>query len=386
MDTIVIKSVRACNLRCPYCYYINNDTKEYGKVISIETLECLFLKVRDYLCETNKKDFAFVWHGGEPLMLGIKKMTTILDLQARILDGYNIANLLQTNGVLINEKWIDFFKLYDVKIGISLDGDKESHDLMRSTINGKGTFEKIKSNLKLLNEAEIEFGLLCVINGKFDPEKILETFVDLNVSFCDFLIPMTNNALQKLNSNFVNIQEMTDFLSKCFDLWVSKYSSKIDIRMFHYMIYNAFGLDHGYLNAGNGNITDSLICETDGKICLDVEFSLIDRFSLGEEYVLGEANIFNSSFKFSNFLDNLEHTYKTKLSFENNSACQKCTMRSICRGSHPCSRYDEDHSFNNRSAYCDSMFHLSNQILNFIRKENLTESLIDSDLKELLYA
>lgn len=385
MNTIVIKSIRACNLRCPYCYYINEDTKEYGKVISNDTLRNLFFKVKEYLKESKKDKFAFVFHGGEPLMLGIKRFSEILRLQAEILYGFNIANLLQTNGVLINQKWIDFFKAFDVKIGVSLDGDKEYHDLMRTTINGKGTFEKIKSNLKLLNENQIEFGLICVINGKFNPERILKTFVDLGVTYCDLLIPMTNNALQKLNNDsYVNIQEIANFFSKCFDLWVTKYSSQINIRLFHYMLNNAFGINHGYLNAGNGKISDSLICETDGQICLDTDFSLIDRFSLGEEYILNEANIFNPNFNFFSFLKNLERVSKSKLSFKNATDCQSCTVRSICRGAHPGSRYDDNHSFNNRSAYCNAMFELSNKIAMFIKNEKLTDALVDSDLKVLL--
>ena len=45
----VIKAVRACNLRCPYCYYINDDTPSYGKIIEEETLRRFYAGVAAHL-------------------------------------------------------------------------------------------------------------------------------------------------------------------------------------------------------------------------------------------------------------------------------------------------------------------------------------------------
>ncbi|MBO4400542.1 MAG: hypothetical protein J5809_01705 [Selenomonadaceae bacterium] len=55
---------------------------------------------------------------------------------------------MQTNGTLIDDAWIEFFRANDIGVGISLDGYPELHDKNRRTKNGEPTAEKILASLE----------------------------------------------------------------------------------------------------------------------------------------------------------------------------------------------------------------------------------------------
>src|SRR5215212_1695357 len=205
---VVIKAIRACNLRCPYCYYINEDTPNYGSIISDDTLSKLYEHVATYIGPQGR--FAFIWHGGEPLMLGRKRLQKFIDLQQRYFSKGQVENLLQTNGVLVDQEWVDFFKQNDIGVGLSLDGTKNTHDSRRVTRSGRGTYDDVVRALQLFRANGLEAGVLAVADGDADGYETLRHFQALGIKSCDFLLPMSNNALQETlpSSSYRNF---TDF-------------------------------------------------------------------------------------------------------------------------------------------------------------------------------
>lgn len=116
---IIIKTTYNCNLRCKYCY--NGDSHFTKECLSIESVERLFkMLAMDF------REISVVWHGGEPLSCGIEYFRKVMEIQ-HALEGHNgntitFTNSVQTNGTLINEEWIAFFKKHHFKVGISFDG------------------------------------------------------------------------------------------------------------------------------------------------------------------------------------------------------------------------------------------------------------------------
>ena len=110
IDLMVIKATRACNLTCPYCYYINEHTPNYGAVITAETVEAVYgallrlsapgdaLRLRcgtaESHCSWDARDFK----------------TFPDSYNAPIFTSDQVHNVLQSNGALITQDWIDFFK------------------------------------------------------------------------------------------------------------------------------------------------------------------------------------------------------------------------------------------------------------------------------------
>jgi uncharacterized protein len=139
------------------------------------SLELIRKALCDYLvlvqsergADVNSRTIKFTWHGGEPLLAGISYFREILDLQrSTVPSTYRVVNALTTNGVEINEEWIDFFLKENIQIGVSIDGPKYIHDAHRKWKGGKGSFDDVMRGIALLKESRVSFGTLGVVSSE----------------------------------------------------------------------------------------------------------------------------------------------------------------------------------------------------------------------------
>lgn len=144
--TLVIQTNDSCNLACKYCYEKNKSTH----VMTFETAK----KAIDVLFPT-LKDGNVILHfiGGEPL-LQIDLIDQITDYFSTLKDNFHI--IIATNGTLCNtdsfikykEKWKD-----KLTYKVSVDGNKEMHNMCRVFKDGTGSFDiAIKEAKKELEE------------------------------------------------------------------------------------------------------------------------------------------------------------------------------------------------------------------------------------------
>ena len=78
--------------------------------------------------------------------------------------GQQIANNLQTNGLLLDENWAHFLKEHRFLVGISLDGPRALHDRLRVTKRGEPTFDKVFAATQLLHRFHVPFNTLTCVN------------------------------------------------------------------------------------------------------------------------------------------------------------------------------------------------------------------------------
>ena len=78
--------------------------------------------------------------------------------------GKKVVNTLQTNGVLLDDAWCEFFKANEFLIGLSIDGPADLHDRYRYDKKGRPTFAAVHAGLKLLKKHAVEFNALVVVN------------------------------------------------------------------------------------------------------------------------------------------------------------------------------------------------------------------------------
>lgn len=116
---IIIKTTNNCNLRCKYCY--NGDTHFVKEFLDIASVRRLF-----EILAADFREISVVWHGGEPMSCGLDFFRQVVEIenQLKSYKGNTITftNSIQTNGTLIDEEWIAFFKKHKFKVGISFDG------------------------------------------------------------------------------------------------------------------------------------------------------------------------------------------------------------------------------------------------------------------------
>ncbi len=161
----------SCNIGCKYCY-IEGSAEPGFRNTSMD--DKTFNKLTDYLEKLiiyqkkknpSKKKFTFIYYGSEPLMskeFFIKSLRLIKNIcnKNKITPDFQIT----TNGTLFDKKIANAIKKFRVGVSISLDGEKKVNDVMRTTYDGKGTYDKIIHAINLLKDSKIPFGISCTIS------------------------------------------------------------------------------------------------------------------------------------------------------------------------------------------------------------------------------
>jgi uncharacterized protein len=93
----------------------------------------------------------------------IKKLSPLREITR--ISGIAITNKLQTNGTLINTKWVNFFKLHDFRVGVSIDGPRSINDDNRVFANGDSAYNDTLRGLSLLAAGGLSKSILSVLTG-----------------------------------------------------------------------------------------------------------------------------------------------------------------------------------------------------------------------------
>jgi len=141
-----------CNLRCKYCYMYNKNSVH---VMSIDTAK----KAVDFILSQEVKFPAAVWNfiGGEPTleMDLVDEITDYIKYKMYELDHPwfdQCAFLVETNGVSYGSEKVQKYAQKNeglVQFAITIDGNKEKHDLARVTKDGHGSYDIVEKNIKL---------------------------------------------------------------------------------------------------------------------------------------------------------------------------------------------------------------------------------------------
>jgi len=206
--TIIVKPTSECNFRCKYCYHA--DTGYTPGFLEIDKLEKL---IRLTLSEYDRVEF--VWHGGEPLLCGIDYFQRIVDFQNKYRRNKNIiVNSVQTNGSLLNNHFIRFFKKNDFSVGISIDGAAECNSLRQST-------DEVIRNMDSALRAGVKVASLSVIHALNVDRQIemYEFFKNKNVPMKFNPIFNSGSAIQH-PEYFLAPETYINALKKFFDYWL----------------------------------------------------------------------------------------------------------------------------------------------------------------------
>jgi uncharacterized protein len=121
----------------------------------------------------------FIWHGGEPLILGLSFFNKIVELQDRYnLKKIKIINDVQTNATLLSKEYKKFFVKNNFNVGTSIQGPKEIHDLTRIDLIGNGTYERVINNIRNMQKKPSAITVLTkeIIGKEMDAYKTLKKY------------------------------------------------------------------------------------------------------------------------------------------------------------------------------------------------------------------
>lgn len=253
--TIMIKAPGpVCNLDCDYCYYLEKDALYPGKKFSLASFqmkeEVLEKLIRDYIVSQPQEQIEFIWHGGEPTLLGIEYFRKAIDLQKKYAAGKKITNSFQTNGTLINGEWAEFLARHHFLCGLSIDGPQHFHDNHRRFPNGQGSWEKAVRCASLFRKHGVDFNIMAVVNATNSqhPIAVYDFLKSLGSPFIQFtpiaeqialnpqeqlsiVTPQYAKATAVMQEN-VDAVSWGNFLCRVFDQWVKKDVGKYFINYF----------------------------------------------------------------------------------------------------------------------------------------------------------
>lgn len=233
-----------CNLDCDYCYYIEKEALFPNKTFNVASYrmnkETLTTLIRDFIESQPQSKAHFVWHGGEPTLLGIPYFKEVLRIQQDFANGKEISNAFQTNGTLITDEWAEFLKENNFLCGLSVDGPKQFHDAHRRYSNGRGTWEQVVKCAEIFKRHQVEFNTMTVVNASNSkhPLAVYNFLKELGSHYMQFS-PIVERIAEDQDAQFslvsnqykkqtavmrenVSAQDWGNFLCRIFDVWVKK--------------------------------------------------------------------------------------------------------------------------------------------------------------------
>jgi uncharacterized protein len=284
------------------------------------------------------------------MLAGVDFYQKVTSVQKEYASGKKIENVIQTNGILIDDAWCKFFKHHDFLVGISLDGPQELHDEYRTDHCGNGTFGKVMDAIGLLKQHGARFNTLTVLN-RLNAEKPLEIyrllreigssymqFIPLVERFTDvyeqeqgfrFAPPVSDGYLsgkRRMKGFNVTPELFSSFYKAVFDEWMEKDAGHVFVQMFEAMAGNILNLPAGFCMMER-------TCGHAACIVTTGDVYSCDHF-VYPGYLLG--NIGESS-----LYDIMEANYEFGI---NKGArlpkkCLTCPVEAICRGGCPKHRF-----------------------------------------------
>ena len=216
IETIVVQPTPFCNINCSYCYLPQRNDKT---VMEQETITNIFTKVfaSGWACS----HLTVIWHAGEPLVLPISYYETAFRaIEALRPETLHLRHSIQTNGMLISPAWCEFFKEWNVGVGVSIDGPRDIHDAHRLTRSNHGTFEQTVTGIRLLRQHEVPFHIISVLSqDSLDrPEEFVEFYLSEGIENICFNV-------EESEGNHVSDLFAVDGLEKRFSLFLERFWS-----------------------------------------------------------------------------------------------------------------------------------------------------------------
>lgn len=177
-----------CDIKCDYCFYLEKRGLFPGNEQFKMPDEVLARYIEQYVESQPTPVVEFVWHGGEPTLLGVDFFRRVVELQEPFRARRVIRNVLQTNAMRLDDEWCVFFRDNEFFIGVSLDGPREVHDRYRKDRHGNGTFDRVMEGVRLLQAHKVEFNVLACVGREtaYRPLDVYRFFKDAGIGHIQF--------------------------------------------------------------------------------------------------------------------------------------------------------------------------------------------------------
>ncbi|MDT0569413.1 FxsB family cyclophane-forming radical SAM/SPASM peptide maturase [Streptomyces sp. DSM 3412] len=374
----VLKLHSRCNLDCDYCYvYHSADTSWRAKprMMEVAVAEQVARRVAEHARAHDLPDVRLVLHGGEPLLVGARRLEELLGVlgQGLAKAAVPVRFSVQTNGVLLTPDILEVLRRHRVGVSVSLDGTRAAHDRHRRFPRGEGSHGSVLEGLSLLDEPEyrpLYTGLLCTIDLANDPVETYEALLAARPPRVDLLlphgtwdepppglgarrhaVPLTPPVSTDAVPTHPGRTPYAAWLRRVFDRWYDAPVRETGIRLFEELMVGVLGGVTRSESVGLAPATLAVI-ETDGSIeqsdSLKVAYDGAPRTGL---------DVFHDSF--DAVLDQPAIRQRQAGADGLGPVCRRCPLLAVCGGGLYTHRYASGGGFSNPSVYCADLADLT---------------------------
>ncbi|MBF0563960.1 MAG: radical SAM protein [Nitrospirae bacterium] len=315
--------------------------------MSIETLELVFIRINEYLSAKTEEKITLIWHGGEPLLLGVEYFNNALKFQNRHCPDTKsrIEHAIQSNITLFSEEYADIFR----KIGISNVGSSFDPE---SNVRGPGqNIDSDKYNRmymkgdSILSACGFGSGLIYVVTKKSlnNPLRTFFFLTNLKLKGAVNMNPVLVYDEKRMNIA-ITPDEYVEFLGAIFPTWWEHSDRYPEINPFKSLTKNIKNRQQSLGCADSGMCAYSHV-----NIAPDGEVSHCGRSSDWD--ILPYGKIYDRTL-IEVFADE-----QRKVLFKRNEVllegeCKRCRFWTICHGGCPLDAYSEHKSFMHKTKWC----------------------------------
>jgi len=304
-----------CNLNCRYCYAAQRVESNYPPLTVDQ-----YRHIIDDLCSISS-NISFTITGGEPLLNPLWKPV------AEHIKTHDSTLLLLTNGLLINDKNIDFIKQHCDLVTLSIDGPTAAtHSITRGD-----NFNDVMRSVDLLEKHEVDY-------------TISMTVTRLNI---DQVEPMARKFGDRLN--FAPLFPVSDVASDELSITGEEYYQALS---------DAFGVNPlGYCEASLDmahHIKNTKCAIGDNEISIsptgDVypcQLLHLDKFLAGNVHEKSIIDIYNNSTTLKRC---------AAITVDSIDKCRQCVIRYICGGACRARGYYEAGDIDKSGDFCKYEF------------------------------
>lgn len=218
--SILIMPTDICNMNCVYCFH-NSHHEKLGRM-SLDTLKQLYdITLNEY------EQVTFIWHGGEPLVMGLSFFQKAIEMQKNY-KNVKIHNRMQSNLTLLTDEFADFLSANHIGVGTSMDG------VLNDQLRGN-TQTVLNNREKMLNRGQ-HCGFIMVLS-KANIDTLIQSYemyksLSANYNMNPYVsTPTEQNAQLLLNAEHT-IEKLIEF----YEYWKKDLSCNIEVGYFERII------------------------------------------------------------------------------------------------------------------------------------------------------
>ncbi|HSX97957.1 MAG TPA: FxsB family cyclophane-forming radical SAM/SPASM peptide maturase, partial [Streptomyces sp.] len=377
IQQLVLKIHSRCDLACDHCYVYEASDQSWRSrptVISEETLDRVTRRLTEYVLARKLDSVTVILHGGEPLLVGPTRLRRICAELTRALAPITALDLrIHTNAVRLNRDHLRIFDEFEVKVGISLDGDRVANDRHRLDRRGRSSYDRVLRAIDLLRLPEhrhLYQGLLCTVDIANDPVAVHDALTSLDPPRIDYLLPhSTWDTPPPGHEPGGPATPYADWLLKVFDRWEDQ-GRPMPVRTFESVLSTL---------RGGPSLTESLGLAPSDLAVIETDGTFEQADSLKTAYAGAPATGYDV-FRHG-FAEFAEHpgVRARQLGIAGVSeTCRRCPVVESCGGGLYAHRYSSAKGFDNPSVFCADLRALVEGIAERITERALHPAVTDA--------